>query len=98
MPRWVISSPSHMSSVRPPSADHDQQHLGPAQLPTEVAALLLGEGVEEEDVAKDLQRPDRRSGTRVLRDLLLADFAFLLELLERRYDHGHHCRMIEAVM
>ena len=91
MPRWVISSPSHISSVQPAVRQITiSRTLGPVRVPMTLLPAGRGaEGAEEEDVAEGLGegQPDGEVA-RVLGDLLLADLALFLQFLQRGHDHG----------
>src|SRR6476659_5595963 len=67
--------------------DNDQEHLREGALADHALPPEAGRA-EQEDVAERL-REGQHDGqiARVLRDLLLADLALLLEPLERRHDH-----------
>ena len=80
-PRFVISSPSHISSVVPAvERDHDQDHPAGVRLQRALA-------LEEERVAERLRRGERDGQVaRVLVDLGVARLALLLQLLEPRDD------------
>ncbi len=68
--------------------DHDQHHLREGERAADDADAAAAEGVEEEDVAERLGEGEGDGQiARVLRDLLLADLALLLQLLERGDDH-----------
>ena len=89
IPRWVISSPNHISSVQPAvSAITIRRTFGPVRLPSTLVPPCFGaEGPEEEDVAEGLAEGQADGQVaRVLGDLLLADLAFFLELLQRGDD------------
>jgi len=65
----------------------DHEHRNEREVGDELLASLAAERAEQEDVADRLrEREADGQKARVLRDLGLADFAFLLQLLERRYD------------
>src|SRR5207342_1006734 len=69
---------------------HDQQHAAAAEVGDGVVGGgFATEGLEEVDVAEGLPEgePDGEVA-RVLGDLLLADLAFFLQLLQRGHDHG----------
>ena len=87
MPRWVISSPIHISSVRPGGQrDHDHEELAEGERADDALARLVADRAEQEHEADRLRGRQRHGQVaRVLRDLLLADLALLLELLERRH-------------
>ena len=99
-PRWVMSSPIHISSVVPA--------VSVSTIRMKTRAVRSGSGVrsaerravvEQEHVARRLQRrEDDGQVARVLRDPLLAGLALLLQLLERGTTTVISCRMIEAVM
>ena len=67
----------------------DQEDLGEGQLADDAAAGWSAEGLEEEDVAERLAEGEADGQVaRVLGDLLLADLALFLELLQRGDDDG----------
>ena len=70
--------------------DHDQQDFRAGEAAEHVVAAGFGaEGPEEEDVAEGLAEGQADGQVaRVLGDLLLADLAFFLELLQRGDDDG----------
>ena len=88
IPRWVISSPIHISSTRPGGQrDHDQEDLGQREVRDQRHARLLLEAREQEHVADRLsERQTDGQVARVLGDPRLADLALLLELLQRGHD------------
>ena len=90
MPRWVISSPIHISSTVPAVSETTIRKTcgvskcGMTGAPTPWPKLL-----EEEDVADRLSKGQADGEVaRVLRDPRLADLALLRQLLQRR----HHDR------
>ena len=88
MPRWVISSPSHISSTQPAVSVMTITKTRPkVKFVDDARCPPLEKVPEEEDVADRLgEREADGQVARVLRDLLLADLALLAELVQR----GHH--------
>ena len=69
--------------------DDDQEELAEGQRADDALALLAADRPEQVDEADRLRRRQRdRQVARVLRDLLLADLALLLEALERGNGDG----------
>ena len=84
MPRFVISSPIHMSSTVPAVRETMMSTISPE--PAFERALAA----EEERVPGRLRgREDDREVARVLRDLRVARLALPLQLAEPRDDDGH---------
>ena len=88
MPRWVISSPIHISSTQPAVR---QTTIRITRARREVVDHRRARGValraEQEDVADRLGgREADGQVARVLRDARLTDLALLLQLLQRRRD------------
>ena len=101
IPRWVISSPIHISSTLPAVSEITIRNtLASVKFGISVTPGLLSRSSEQEHVADRLrEREADGQVARVLRDPRLADLAFLRELLQRRdHDLVSSCRMIEAVM
>ena len=90
IPRWVISSPSHISSVQPAVSEITTRNTRPEGRRWRPAGWRrrrrswTGRGRRSRRLG---EREDDGEVARVLRDLLLADLALLLEALERRHDH-----------
>ena len=102
MPRWLISSPIHISDGG--AADEGDDHevaARPHAVGEQLDVLWQALGRAEERVAvavaedererRGLQRGDADGEVaRVLRDLALTDRALLLELLQLGDDHTEH--------
>ena len=88
MPRWVISSPIHMSSTVPAVSEMTiRKTCGASKSGITGVPGARREAAEEEDVADRLGEGQADGQVaRVLRDPLLADLALLLQLLQRRHD------------
>ena len=89
MPRWVISSPIHISRMQPVGqADDDQEDVRRVEVRDDRFAGFGLQRVEQEHVADRLGEgePDGQVA-RVLGDAGLADLAFLGELLQRGHRH-----------
>ena len=100
MPRWVISSPSHMTSTQPAVRQVTITKTVPgAEVVDDVGAGARVERAEEEDVADGLaEREADGQVARVLRDALLADLALLRSFSSDGTTTVSSWRMIEAVM
>ena len=84
MPRWVISSPIHISSTQPAVSVITITKTRPKVKFSTTSVLPLENGAEQEHVADRLaEREAHGQVARVLGDLLLADLALLAELVER---------------
>ena len=85
MPRWVISSPIHISSTQPVGeADDDQEDVRRVEVRDDRFAGFGLQRVEQEDVADRLREGEADGQVaRVLGDPRLPDLAFLGELLQR---------------
>ena len=83
IPRWVISSPSHISSVQPAVSEITIRNTVPNVRVAEDALAGAVRKPGKGDVAERLGEGERDGQVaRVLRDLLLADLALLLQALE----------------
>ena len=89
MPRWVISSPIHIRSVQPAvSVITIRNSFVAVSFADHAGPCGVLEALEEEDVAQRLAERERDGEVAgVLRDLLLADLALLLQALEGWHDH-----------
>ena len=89
IPRWVISSPIHISSVQPAVRQITIRNtLATVSSPTTLVPACVAGSAEEEDVAERLPEGEADGQVaRVLGDLLLADLALLLQPLQRGHDH-----------
>ena len=83
MPRWVISSPIHISMMQPVVRQTTMRKMCGASKWLTTVRPLWPERVEEEDVANRLRKGQADGQiARVLGDARLTDLAFLGELLQ----------------
>ena len=100
MPRWVISSPIHISRIVPAVSDTTiRKTWGVSSFEMIGVPAEAPKRLEEEDVADRLREGQAdREVARVLRDARLADLALLLELLQRGDDDREELQDDVAVM
>ena len=89
IPRWVMSSPIHISSTQPGGqADDDQEDVRRVEVFDDRFAGFRLQGVEQEHVADRLREGEADGQVaRVLGDARLPDLAFLGELFQRGHRH-----------
>ena len=100
MPRWVMSSPIHISSTVPAVSEITIRNTcGVSNFGMIGCAGVRREALEQEDVADRLrEREADGEVARVLRDARLADLALLGSFSSEGTTTVSSCRMIDAVM